>query len=157
MATFFHFIYHALKDVAKKIKLQTSKPQTSYTFAINNIFAYFRPITKYQNSEMYIKDLNGCEGKEVTLQGWAANKRDSKGLVFLYLRDGTGMCQCVVSLDVVGEEKFNAAKKLTLESSFSITGKVIKDEKQIGGFEIQATDINVISYAEEFPIAFFQP
>lgn len=102
---------------------------------------------------MYIKDLNGCEGKEVTLQGWAANKRDSKGLVFLYLRDGTGMCQCVVAMDVVGEEKFNAAKKLTLESSFSITGKVVKDEKQIGGYEIQATDINVISYAEEFPIA----
>ncbi len=102
---------------------------------------------------MYIRDLNGCEGKEVMLQGWAANKRDSKGLVFLYLRDGTGMCQCVVALDVVGEEKFNAAKKLTLESSFSITGNVVKDEKQIGGFEIQATDINVISYAEEFPIA----
>ncbi|MEI6507181.1 MAG: amino acid--tRNA ligase-related protein [Bacteroidota bacterium] len=102
---------------------------------------------------MYIKDLNGCEGKEVMLQGWAANKRDSKGLVFLNLRDGTGMCQCVVSLDVVGEEKFNAAKKLTLESSFSITGNVVKDEKQIGGFEIQANDINVISYAEEFPIA----
>jgi len=102
---------------------------------------------------MYIKDLNGCEGKNVSLQGWAANKRDSKGLVFLYLRDGTGMCQCVVSLDVVGEEKFNAAKKLTLESSFSINGTVVKDEKQIGGYEIQATDINVISYAEEFPIA----
>jgi asparaginyl-tRNA synthetase len=102
---------------------------------------------------MYIKDLNGCEGKEVSLQGWAANKRDSKGLVFLNLRDGTGMCQCVVSIEVVGEEKFNAAKKLTLESSFSITGKVVKDEKQIGGYEIQATDIHVISYSEEFPIA----
>jgi len=102
---------------------------------------------------MYIKDLIGCEGKDITLQGWVANKRDSKGLVFLYLRDGTGMCQCVVSLEVVGEEKFNAAKKITLESSFSITGKIVKDEKQIGGYEIQATDINVISYAEEFPIA----
>jgi asparaginyl-tRNA synthetase len=102
---------------------------------------------------MYIKELPIYEGKEVSLRGWAANKRESKGLVFLNLRDGTGLCQCVVSADAVSEEKFNAAKKITLESSFSITGKVVKDEKQIGGYEIQATDISIIAYAEEYPIA----
>ena len=158
MATFFSQRFADKKTQrgtnSSATKLSNTKPQTSFfPFAINNIFAYFRPIKISKNSKMYIKDLSSCEGKEVTLQGWAANKRDSKGLVFLYLRDGTGMCQCVVALEVVGEEKFNEAKKITLESSFSITGKVVKDEKQIGGFEIQATDINVISYADEFPIA----
>ena len=158
MATFFSQRFADKKTQrgtnSSTTKLSNTKPQTSFfPFAINNIFAYFRPIKISKNSKMYIKDLSSCEGKEVTLQGWAANKRDSKGLVFLYLRDGTGMSQCVVALEVVGEEKFNEAKKITLESSFSITGKVVKDEKQIGGFEIQATDINVISYADEFPIA----
>jgi asparaginyl-tRNA synthetase len=124
-----------------------------YAFSASIIICIFAASITKQKYKMYIKDLSLYEGKEITLQGWAANKRDSKGLVFLYLRDGTGMCQCVVSAEVLNEEKFNAAKKITLESSFSITGKVVRDEKQIGGFEIQATDINVIAYAEEFPIA----
>lgn len=102
---------------------------------------------------MYIKDLSLHEGAQVTLQGWAANKRESKGLVFLYLRDGTGMCQCVVSAETMSEEQFNAARKLTLESSFAVTGKVVKDEKQVGGYEIQVSDLKVIAYAEEYPIA----
>jgi asparaginyl-tRNA synthetase len=102
---------------------------------------------------MYVKDLQQHEGKDITLKGWAANKRESKGLVFLYLRDGTGMCQCVVSAGVVSDEQFAAAKRITLESSFRVTGKVVKDEKQVGGFEVQVSDVEVISYADEYPIA----
>jgi aspartyl/asparaginyl-tRNA synthetase len=37
-----------------------------------------------------IKDLASFEGQEITLLGWASNKRESKGLVFVVLRDGTG-------------------------------------------------------------------
>jgi asparaginyl-tRNA synthetase len=100
----------------------------------------------------YINQLSQYEGQEVTLKGWNANRRDSKGLVFLTLRDGTGFVQCVVNLEVVGEASFEDAKRLPLESSFSVTGKVVKDEKQFGGFEIQATAFAVIANAEEYPI-----
>lgn len=102
---------------------------------------------------MYIKDLSKYEGQEITLKGWAANKRESKGLVFIILRDGTGLCQCVVDANSVSENIFNEARKATLETSLSITGKIVKDEKQIGGYELQATNIELIQVAVDYPIA----
>ena len=102
---------------------------------------------------MYIKDLSKYESQEITLKGWAANKRESKGLVFIILRDGTGLCQCVVDANNVSETIFNEARKATLETSLSITGKIVKDEKQIGGYELQATNIELIQVAVDYPIA----
>ncbi len=101
----------------------------------------------------YIKDLSKNEAKEVTLQGWVANKRSGKGLFFIVMRDGFGFCQLVVDEKNVNAETFEAARQLTMESSFTVTGKVVKDERQIGGYEVQATELKVISVAEEYPIA----
>ena len=83
---------------------------------------------------MYIQDLHTAEGQKVNLKGWVANKREGKGIVFIVLRDGTGFAQCVVTADTAGEEGLNMAQGLSLESSVSLTGLVVKDEKQIGGF-----------------------
>ncbi|MES2558669.1 MAG: amino acid--tRNA ligase-related protein [Bacteroidota bacterium] len=102
---------------------------------------------------MYIKDLSLHEGKEITLQGWASNKRESKGLVFIILRDGTGLCQCVVDANKVSEEIFTHAQKVSLETSLSITGTVVKDERQVGGFELQATSVTIIGGSVDYPIA----
>lgn len=102
--------------------------------------------------QTYINQLGKFEGQEVTLKGWNANRRDSKGLVFLTMRDGTGFVQCVVDINVVGETSFEEAKRLPLESSFSIQGKVVKDERQFGGYEVQATSFCVYATAEEYPI-----
>jgi len=102
---------------------------------------------------VYIKQLSEFEGKEVTLKGWVANRRDSKGLVFINLRDGSGLCQCVADQNKISEDEFDQAGKLSLESAAEITGTVVKDERQIGGFEIQVTGIKTIQIAEEFPIA----
>ena len=102
---------------------------------------------------MYIKDLSAHEGQDVTLKGWVANKREGKGLVFVILRDGTGLCQCVVSAESVNETIFENARTLTLESSLEITGKVVKDERQIGGFEIQVSGLNIIQITQDYPIA----
>ncbi|MDP1726668.1 MAG: OB-fold nucleic acid binding domain-containing protein, partial [Bacteroidota bacterium] len=100
-----------------------------------------------------IKDLAKHEGQDVTLMGWASNKRESKGLVFIVLRDGTGWCQCVVSLETVGENLFEEARKVSLESSLTISGKIVKDERQMGGFELQATSVTLIGESIEYPIA----
>jgi asparaginyl-tRNA synthetase len=103
--------------------------------------------------EYYIEYISEFEGQEITLKGWVANKRTGKGLVFIVLRDGTGFSQCVVSADKVDEGQFAAANKLTLESSVEITGNVIRDERQVGGYELEVTGLQIMQIAEEYPIA----
>ena len=103
--------------------------------------------------QQYISQLNLYEGKQVTLKGWVANRRNSKGLVFLVMRDGSGFCQCVINENDVSPEQFEAIYKVPLESSVSITGNVVKDERQIGGFEVQVNDLEIYQEAEEYPIA----
>lgn len=100
----------------------------------------------------HIKELSKHEGQEVELKGWNAQKRDSKTIVFMTFRDGTGFCQAVINAEVVGNESFEIAKRLPQESSLTIKGKVIKDEKQIGGYEIQVSALEVISEATDYPI-----
>jgi len=101
----------------------------------------------------YIKHIAKYEQQQAELKGWVANKRESKGLVFLTLRDGSGFLQCVISEEVVGAEHFEAARKLTLESSLALNGTVVKDEKQEGGYELQVNSLSVYQYSEEYPIA----
>lgn len=115
---------------------------------------YIRENKKTENvQENLISQLSDNVGKEITLQGWASNRRDSKGLFFIVLRDGTGWCQCVVDAAKVSAEVFENCKNISLETSLEITGLVVKDEKQIGGFEIQASDVKIIAKALEYPIA----
>ena len=102
---------------------------------------------------MLIKDLSNFVDKNVTLKGWVANRRDGKGLVFIILRDGTGQCQCIGDINLIGEEKFNEAVSLGLESSLIVTGKVVADERQIGGYELHISDIEVLQNVKDYPIA----
>lgn len=100
-----------------------------------------------------IKELSKHEGQVVTLKGWVANKRTSGKVAFLVVRDGSGFAQCIVSIENVAEEKLDLAKKLTLESAVILTGEVVKDTKQIGGYELQVKTIELVHKAEEYPIA----
>jgi len=61
---------------------------------------------------MHTKQLDQYVGQEVTLKGWVANKRESKTVVFINLRDGQGLCQCILGIDDLGEELFSEAKSL---------------------------------------------
>lgn len=100
----------------------------------------------------YIEDLAQYVDQEITLRGWLYNKRSSGKIQFLLLRDGTGICQCVVMKNAVGEEVFGAFDKLTQESAFAATGKVQKSEKSPGGYELFVSNIEIISIAQEYPI-----
>jgi asparaginyl-tRNA synthetase len=102
----------------------------------------------------YIKEIAQFEGQEVELKGWNSQKRDSKTIVFLTMRDGTGFIQCIIDLNVVGNEAFEAAKRMTQETSVAVSGKVVKDERQFGGYEIHATKFEIIKEAQEnYPIS----
>ena len=99
-----------------------------------------------------IQNLKDFVGKQATINGWLTNKRSGKGLEFLIVRDGTGFLQCVVSLDEVGEDIFQKAKTLSQESSLEITGLIVEDERQIGGYEMQVSDLKVIGESNAYPI-----
>ncbi len=99
-----------------------------------------------------ICDLADFEDKEVTLAGWLYNSRASGKIQFLILRDGTGLCQCVVEKGPVGDELFEQLKHLAQESSLTVTGTVRADQRSVGGYELAVTDAKVISPADGYPI-----
>ena len=102
---------------------------------------------------MNTKQLKDHVGQVITLKGWVANRRESKTVVFINLRDGQGICQCILGMEDLGDELFQTAKTLGQESSVSITGKVVEDTRQIGGFELHATDLKVYQNAKDYPIS----
>ncbi len=105
-----------------------------------------------QHQHVYIDHLSEHAGEVVTLKGWLYNKRSSKGLHFLILRDGTGIVQCVVTQETIDPDSWQAAEDASQESALEVTGTVVADERQVGGYEIQATSVTLISKAEDYPI-----
>ncbi len=101
---------------------------------------------------IYINQLANHVDTEITLKGWVYNYRSSGSLVFIELRDGTGITQCVVAKDEVSEEAWEAATSLKQESSVEITGKVKADERSVGGHEMHVSNVGVIQVAEDYPI-----
>ena len=100
-----------------------------------------------------IENLKHKSGQTVTLKGWVTNRRSGKGIEFIILRDGSGYVQCIASDSDLKPEIFEVATKLSQESSVEITGKVVEDPKQIGGFEIHSTDLKLIGDSENYPIS----
>ncbi len=105
-----------------------------------------------KSDSVAIQDLPRHVGESVVLRGWLYNKRSSKGLHFLVLRDGTGIVQCVVTQEAVDADTWAVAERLTQESAFEVEGLVVADERQAGGHEVQVTRLKAYGAAEEYPI-----
>jgi asparaginyl-tRNA synthetase len=99
-----------------------------------------------------IKDSFKHVDEEVKMHVWLTDKRSSGKIIFLQLRDGTAFFQGVVRKNDVTDEVFEAAKSLRQESSFYITGTVHEDARSHFGYEIQITDLKVVSNNEGYPI-----
>ena len=102
--------------------------------------------------KIFIKDIAKYEGKEIKLQAWLYNKRSSGKLHFLQLRDGTGEIQAVVFKGNVSEDVFAMADKISQESSIEVTGVVKKHDRSKIGYEIDASNVTIISEAKDYPI-----
>lgn len=102
---------------------------------------------------IFVKDLAKHLGEEISLRGWVRNIRSSGKLLFIIFRDGTGEVQSVAFKPDLGEEAFEQAKRLTIESSLIITGLPKKHEKIEGQYELSVKEIKVVQYAEEYPIS----
>lgn len=92
------------------------------------------------------------EGKSVEIRGWIYRTRSSGSLVFIIIRDSTGIIQATINKDEVAEKDFEDAEKALIESSVAVRGTVAKDDRAPGGYEIRATDFKVIHFAEKYPI-----
>lgn len=99
-----------------------------------------------------IASLSDHVGEAVRLQGWLYNKRGSKSLAFLELRDGSGIVQAVVNQEEVSTEAWEAAQQATQESALEIDGVVVEDTRQTGGVEVKASGVTLVSLAEPYPI-----
>jgi asparaginyl-tRNA synthetase len=102
---------------------------------------------------VYIENVGEHEGKEISLRGWIYNKRSSGKLQFILLRDGTGIIQCVAFKGNFTPEEFDALDQLTQESSLEIRGKVRKDARSPGGYELDVTGFRICQLTENYPIA----
>ena len=100
----------------------------------------------------YISDLSALEGRDITLKGWITFRRDSKGIVFLGLRDGSGFTQCVVNQEQVNQATFELAGKVALENSVVLRGRVVSNDR-MKEMELEVSSIELIQAGPEFPIS----
>jgi aspartyl/asparaginyl-tRNA synthetase len=104
------------------------------------------------NSKVYISQLKDNIQKEITLEGWLYNSRASGKIQFLIIRDGTGLCQCIVEKGKVSDDLFEELKHLGQESSLKITGTIRQEARSVGGYELAVTGAQIISPAVDYPI-----
>ncbi|MCD4830369.1 MAG: asparagine--tRNA ligase [Anaerohalosphaeraceae bacterium] len=99
-----------------------------------------------------ICNLKDNVGKIVTLGGWVYHCRPGGKVIFLVLRDGSGLCQCVIEKANITEELFDQLKHLSTESSLTVTGTAKKDARSTGGYELAVTDAKILCPSKDYPI-----
>ena len=101
---------------------------------------------------IYIEDLHQHVGEEIKIHGWLYAKRSSGKIRFLVVRDGTGILQCVMVKVGTSDQSFEAFDTLTQESSLIVTGKIRKDDRAPGRYEMELTNLQILQIAKEYPI-----
>ena len=90
---------------------------------------------KYNNGQFNIEDV----GKTIELYGWVQKKRNLGGLVFIDLRDRSGIIQVVVTPE---NECYDLASSLKSESVISVTGTI--NERESKNLKLKTGDIEVL-------------
>ena len=99
-------------------------------------------------------------GEVVTVMGWVQKQRNKGGIIFVDLRDRSGLLQVIFEESDCGTENFDKAYKLRSEFVVAVVGTVCKREGAVnenlatGEIEIRATQVRILSEAETppFPI-----
>lgn len=103
---------------------------------------------------------NANIGETVTVMGWVQKRRNLGSLIFVDLRDRSGLLQIVFDENDIGTDGFDKAGKLRSEFVIAVVGKVearsgaVNENMATGDIEIRATELRVLSEAETppFPI-----
>lgn len=99
-------------------------------------------------------------GETVTIMGWVQKSRNKGGIIFVDVRDRSGLLQIIFEESDVGKEGFAKAERLRSEFVIAVVGKVearsgaINENLATGDIEIRAKEIRILSEAETppFPI-----
>jgi len=101
------------------------------------------------------KDLPGVIGKTVRIAGWVDVRRDHGKLMFLDVRDRSGIVQCTVTPHA--EEAMKTATELRPQSTVVISGEVkerpatMRGKGPLGGVELSVQSIEILTLAQELP------
>ena len=104
---------------------------------------------KIDNNNLSIENVN----EVVTLYGWVQKKRDLGGLIFIDLRDRTGIVQIVINPENKNYELANTIKN---EYVLKVTGKVVERSSKnpnlkTGDIEIEVSELEILNTCEELP------
>lgn len=107
----------------------------------------------------YIQDLSaGDEGKTKTIMGWVHTRRDMGNIIFINLRDVTGMVQVVFNPEN-GMQMHAKAHKLRNEYVVAVTGEVatrpkdmINEDMEKGDIEFIAKELKILNASDELPV-----
>jgi len=99
-------------------------------------------------------------GETVTVMGWVQKSRNKGGIIFVDLRDRTGLLQIIFEESDCGSEHFAKAEKLRSEFVVAVVGKVVartgavNENLATGDIEIRANELRILSEADTppFPI-----
>ena len=102
----------------------------------------------------YSAEITKFEGKEVELCGWVSARRDHGKLVFIDLRDRSGLVQVVFRPEIA------LASDLRLEYVVRVKGevkkrpdKMVNDKMATGAFEVSALELEILNKSEALPIS----
>lgn len=108
---------------------------------------------RFNNAEFTKKDI----GKKVTVYGWVNKRRDMGGVIFVDLRDRSGILQVVFNRGFLSQE-FQLAESLKNEYCIAVSGEIIlRDEEMInpniatGEIELMASDLEIVSECDTLP------
>ena len=83
------------------------------------------------------------DGAQVELKGWVHRTRGSNKIWFMVLRDSTGVVQCVIKRESVGDDAFEALRTALIESSIILRGTVEPTDRE-HGHEVQVSSGEVV-------------
>lgn len=96
--------------------------------------------------------------QEVVIMGWVQKRRDLGGVIFLDIRDRTGLLQAVIDQSTIGQDGFLKGEKLRSEYVVAIRGIVesrspetINPNLKTGQIEVRANELRILSEAETTP------
>ena len=101
-----------------------------------------------------IKKLDQYLDQDVEIKGWVYNRRSVGKIWFLILRDGTGLLQCVIVDGECDSETFSLEQQLNQEDSVIVTGRVKKEPRAVGGYELGVNQVSVVNHTtDDYPIS----